>query len=195
MQTQTLKILGVSLVNALPVLAIGDTVQVPGRGQQGLVPCWCNIFHLVLVFLLVSFPNVDNCVWFQLHGTHTSGIQCQKEKEGRTVAEIWLFSVWFINTFRVFLCQKVCRIQKILSNLYLESYHGGPDLFFFSSGWLIKPKTCTVHPISAPGFIWAQVWSFIVLKFINTWNHQPHCPMFIQSNVGIIVSQLCRIAV
>lgn len=55
---------------ALPVLAVGDTVQVPGSGQQGLVPRFCNICHLILVLLLVSFPDVDNSVWFQLH-THT----------------------------------------------------------------------------------------------------------------------------
>lgn len=63
------EILWVSLVMALPVLAVGDTVQVPGSGQQGLVPCRRNICHLTLVLLLVSFPNVDNCVCFQLHGT------------------------------------------------------------------------------------------------------------------------------
>lgn len=38
MQTQTLKVLWVGLVKALPVLPVGDTVQVPGSGQQGLVP-------------------------------------------------------------------------------------------------------------------------------------------------------------
>ena len=35
---RTLKILRVGLVMAAPVLAVGDTVQVPGSGQQGLVP-------------------------------------------------------------------------------------------------------------------------------------------------------------
>lgn len=70
MQTQTLKVLRVDPVHALPILAVGDTVQVPGRGEQGLVPCRCNILHLHLVFLLVSFPNVDKCVWFQLNSTH-----------------------------------------------------------------------------------------------------------------------------
>lgn len=35
---RTLKILRVGLVMAVPVLAVGDTVQVPGSGQQGLVP-------------------------------------------------------------------------------------------------------------------------------------------------------------
>lgn len=63
------EILRVSLVMAKPVLAVGYTVQVPGSGQQGLVPCWRNICHLTLVLLLVSFPNVDNCVFFQLQGT------------------------------------------------------------------------------------------------------------------------------
>lgn len=33
------EILRVSLVLDLPVLAVGDKVQVPGSGQQGLVPC------------------------------------------------------------------------------------------------------------------------------------------------------------
>lgn len=33
------EILRVGLVMAKPVLAVGDTVQVPGSGQQGLVPC------------------------------------------------------------------------------------------------------------------------------------------------------------
>lgn len=35
---RTLEILRVGLVMAAPVLAVGDTVQVPGSGQQGLVP-------------------------------------------------------------------------------------------------------------------------------------------------------------
>lgn len=68
---QTLEILWVGPVMALPVLTVGDAVQVPGSGQQGAVPWWSNICHLILVLLLVSFPNVDNCVWFQLHSTHT----------------------------------------------------------------------------------------------------------------------------
>ncbi len=80
MQTQTLEILRVGLVVALPVLAVGDTVQVPGSGQQGLVPCRCNICHLILVLLLVSFPNVDKCVWFQLHSTHRYTHQYQQNR-------------------------------------------------------------------------------------------------------------------
>lgn len=38
METQTIEILWIGLVKPPPVLAIGDTVQVPGSGQQGLVP-------------------------------------------------------------------------------------------------------------------------------------------------------------
>lgn len=59
MWTQTLKILRVGFVKARPILAVGDTVQVPGSRQQGLVPCQRNSCHLRLVCLLGSFPNVD----------------------------------------------------------------------------------------------------------------------------------------
>lgn len=91
---QTLEILWVCRVMAPPVLAVGDTVQVPGSGQQGLVPWWCNICHLILVLLLVSFPNVDNCVWFQLHSRHTYSIRIsrrgrkKKRKEGEKSVQL-----------------------------------------------------------------------------------------------------------
>lgn len=84
---QTLEILWVGPVMALPVLTVGDAVQVPGSGQQGAVPWWRNICHLILVLLLVSFPNVDNCVWFQLHSTHT--YKYQKMKIKNVSVQLW----------------------------------------------------------------------------------------------------------
>ena len=56
----------VGSVEAGPVLPAGDAVQVPGAGEKRLVPGQGDFSHLVLVLLLVSFPHMDEGVWFQL---------------------------------------------------------------------------------------------------------------------------------
>ena len=76
----------VGSVEAGPVLPVGDAVQVPGAGEKRLVPGQGDFSHLVLVLLLVSFPHMDEGVWFQLR----RGQQRSRDHGNRAIQEMVL---------------------------------------------------------------------------------------------------------
>lgn len=87
--THTIEVLGVSSVNVHPVLAIVDSVEVPGCGEQSTETSRRYLRHLILVLWPV-FPHMDLCVGFQLHAyTYTRMYNTQTGKHQHMDASLW----------------------------------------------------------------------------------------------------------